>query len=141
DYPLDRKGLQRGPELQRLEHALSLREQSESERAETASRLAQQERDSLLARLAASIAHEVRNPLAGLMNGVSTLKRFGEDPEVRAHTISLFEQGLSSIQRAVDVTLSTYRRRSGASILSGRDICDLQLLIGPEARRAQVTLK
>ncbi|SDG38656.1 sensor histidine kinase [Pelagibacterium luteolum] len=138
--PSDLQVLQQGPEMRRLEHALSLREQSETERVETASRMAQQERDALLARLAASIAHEVRNPLSGLMNGVSTLKRFGDEPGVREQTIALFEQGLAQIQRVVDVTLSTYRRRSGAARLSGQDIRDLELLIAPDARRAQVAL-
>src|SRR5690606_38528904 len=71
--------LRRGPELSRLEHALSLREQSEAQRAVSATRIAEQERYALLARLAASIAHEVRNPLAGLKNGVSTLRRYGQD--------------------------------------------------------------
>lgn len=132
--------LRRGPELDRLEHALALREQSEAERALTASHLAQQERDSLLAKLAASIAHEVRNPLAGLKNGVSTLKRYGDDEAVRQQTVTLLDHGLAAIERVVDVTLSTYRRRSGARILRGQDICDLELLVGSEARRAGVLL-
>lgn len=136
----ERRQLRSGPELRRLEHALMLRERSEAERAQSASRMAQQERDSLLAKLAASIAHEVRNPLAGLKNGVSTLKRYGEDEKVRQQTIALFDQGLNAIERVVDVTLSTYRRRSGAKILSGQDICDLELLVGSEARRAQINL-
>lgn len=132
--------LRHGPEFRRLEHALQLREQSEAAKASSATRLAQQERDSLLAKLAASIAHEVRNPLAGLKNGLSTFKRYGSDEAVRAQTIALFEQGLDAIERVVDVTLSTYRRRSGARVLSGRDISDLDLLVGSEARRVKVVL-
>ena len=102
--------------------------------------MAQQERDGLLARMAASIAHEVRNPLAGLKNGISTLRRFGEREEVRKETLDFLENGLDSIGRVVDVTLSTYRRRSGAKLLSARDIQDLELLIAPEARRAGAIL-
>jgi signal transduction histidine kinase len=104
-------GLRRGDELRRLEAALALREKSEAERAQVLSSVAQQERDALLARMAAAVAHEVRNPLAGLMNGVSTMKRFGDKPEVREQTLKLLEQGLDSIRRVVEVTLSTYRRR------------------------------
>lgn len=135
------KQWRQGDELRQLEAALSLRERSEAERVRLVEQMAQQERDALLARMAAGIAHEVRNPLAGLKNGVSTLKRFGDRPEVRDQTLDLIEKGLDSIGRVVDVTLSTYRRRSGNSRLSARDIRDLDLLIQPEARRAGVELR
>ncbi|WP_051469638.1 sensor histidine kinase [Chelativorans sp. J32] len=133
-------GLRRGDELRRLEAALALREKSEAERAQVLSDVAEQERDALLARMAAGIAHEVRNPLAGLMNGVSTLKRFGDEPRVREETVKLLEQGLESIGRVVDVTLATYRRRSERRILAGRDIQDLDLLIRPEAKHVGVDI-
>ncbi|WP_208997380.1 sensor histidine kinase [Pannonibacter phragmitetus] len=130
----------RGDELRQLKAALALREQSEAQRVSMLEQMAQQERDGLLARMAASIAHEVRNPLAGLKNGISTLRRFGEREEVRKETLDFLENGLDSIGRVVDVTLSTYRRRSGAKLLSARDIQDLELLIAPEARRAGAIL-
>ncbi|WP_430511323.1 sensor histidine kinase [Pannonibacter phragmitetus] len=59
---------------------------------------------------------------------------------MRKETLDFLENGLDSIGRVVDVTLSTYRRRSGAKLLSMRDIRDLELLIAPEARRAGVIL-
>lgn len=129
-----------GGELRQLEAALALREQSEAQRAAMLEQMAQQERDSLLARMAAGIAHEVRNPLAGLKNGISTLRRFGEREEVRKETLDFLENGLDSIGRVVDVTLSTYRQRSGNRMVVARDIQDLELLIAPEARRARVQL-
>jgi signal transduction histidine kinase len=134
-------GWRRGDELQRLEMALALRQQSEAERAGLLERMAQQERDALLARMAAAIAHEVRNPLAGLKNGVSTLKRFGDMPHVRQQTVELLESGLDSISRVVDVTLSTYRRRSGNTRLTAREIRDLGLLVQPAAQRTGVDLR
>ena len=130
----------RGDELRQLETALALREQSEAQRVSILEQMAQQERDGLLARMVASIAHEVRNPLAGLKNGVSTLRRFGDRADVREETLTFLENGLDSIGRVVDVTLSTYRRRSGSKLVSARDIRDLELLIAPEARRAGVGL-
>lgn len=132
--------LHRGPEVRRLEYALRLREQSEAERAATADQIAQQERDAILARLAASVAHEVRNPLAGIKNGVSTLRRFGDDKDIREETIDLLDKGLLTIERVVDVTLATYRRRSHAGSISGRDIRDLEFLLRHEADRAQVQI-
>lgn len=130
----------RGDELRRLEAALSIREKFEAQRVAMMEKLAQQERDGLLARMAASIAHEVRNPLAGLKNGVSTLKRFGDREEVRRETLEFLENGLDSIGRVVDVTLSTYRRRSGERVIGAREVRDLELLVGPEAKRAAVKL-
>ena len=132
--------LRKGHELQRLEAALALRERSEADRARILEQMAQQERDALLARMAAAIAHEVRNPLAGLKNGVSTLRRFGDQPHVREQTVALLETGLDSIGRVVDVTLSTYRRRPGRTRIVARDIRDLELLILPTAQRADVAL-
>lgn len=117
-----------------------LRERSETERMKLVENMAQQERDALLARMAAAIAHEVRNPLAGLKNGVSTLRRFGDREEVRGEVADLLERGLESIGRVVDVTLSTYRRRAENRKLTARDIRDVDLLVRPEAERRSITL-
>jgi signal transduction histidine kinase len=141
DGNLAEAGLRRGHELQRLEAALALRERSEADRVRIMEQMAQQERDALLARMAAAIAHEVRNPLAGLKNGVSTLRRFGDLPHVREQTVELLESGLDSIGRVVDVTLSTYRRRPGPTRLAARDLRDLELLILPTAQHAEVALR
>lgn len=130
-----------GNELRRLEAALVLRERSEAERLKVLEGVAQQERDALLARMAAGIAHEVRNPLAGLKNGVSTLKRYGDRPEIRAQTLDIIDRGLDSIGRVVDVALSTYRRRTGDARLSAADIGDLGVLLKPDAERAGVFLE
>jgi signal transduction histidine kinase len=141
DHGSVQPGWRKGDELQRLEMALALRQQSEAERAGLLEQMAQQERDALLARMAAAIAHEVRNPLAGLKNGVSTLKRFGDMPHVRQQTVELLENGLDSISRVVDVTLSTYRRRSGNTRLTAREIRDLGLLVQPAAQQTGVDLR
>lgn len=130
----------RNSEIMRLEMALSMRERSEADKARQLEKLAEQERDALLARMAASVAHEVRNPLAGLKNSVSTLRHFGDRPEVLEETATILETGLASIERVVDVTLSTYRRRSGIRKVTSKDIRDIDLLIGAEARHHGVEL-
>jgi signal transduction histidine kinase len=96
--------------------------------------------DALLAKLAAGLAHEVRNPLAGLLNAVSTLRRFGDDPAVRRDTLDLVERGLRSIGRVADTMLATYRPSAGRMRFFRDDLDDLQLLVTPEARRRHVTL-
>lgn len=96
--------------------------------------------DALLAKLAAGLAHEVRNPLAGLLNAVSTLRRFGDDPAVRRDTLDLIERGLRSIGRVADTMLATYRPAAGRMRFDREDLADLQLLVTPEARRRHVGL-
>lgn len=128
-------------EVADLEAALVLRQQGEELRTRTIQRIAQAERDALLARVAATLAHEVRNPLAGILNALSTFRRYGDDRKVRDETLDIIEGGLRSIERIAEVTLSTYRRRTGHQDLSGQDILDLQLLIAPEIRKKNLRME
>ncbi|WP_226575434.1 sensor histidine kinase [Acuticoccus sediminis] len=141
ESPDGRSARRHGTELTRLEAALALRERSEAMRRQSLSVAAERERDAVLARLAATLAHEVRNPLAGLMNALSTLRRYGDDPEVRQRNVDLLARGLDSIGSIVDVTLAAYRRRSGRRRLTGREIRELDLLVATQARHADVTIR
>lgn len=127
-------------ELLEIETILTLRREDDKSREDMAQRLAQMERDQVLARLAATMAHEVRNPLAGIRNAFSTLRRFGDDKSVRNETLDIIEGGLDSLQRLTDVTLSTYRRRSGVGILGASDIEDLALIVSPQVKERNLSL-
>ncbi|SFV37310.1 Signal transduction histidine kinase [Devosia crocina] len=127
-------------EIIELETILALRREDEKTREAMAQRLAQLERDQVLARLAATLAHEVRNPLSGIRNAFSTLRRFGDDKAVREETLDIIEGGLASLQRLTDVTLSTYRRRSGDGVITAADIKDLALIISPQAKEKHLEL-
>lgn len=52
-------------------------------------------------RLAAGIAHEVNNPLAGMLNAVRALKSRKMSPEKQAEYLDMVEEGLIRIQRTV----------------------------------------
>src|ERR1700761_2882838 len=67
------------------------------EREAMAVRLAQRERESVLGRLAATVAHEVRNPLGGMSTALDTVRKFGDDIGVRAKALDLIERGLLRI--------------------------------------------
>ena len=47
------------------------------------------ERMAAVGRLTASIAHEINNPLGGMLNAISTLKRYGSPDLLDQKTISL----------------------------------------------------
>ena len=128
-------------EISRLREAISERLAAERAHNLALADLGEKERNALLAKLAAGLAHEVRNPLAGLLNAVSTLRRFGDKPDVRAETLDLVERGLRSIERVADAMLSTYRPAPGRARFSREDLVDIQLLVAPEAKRRQLSLE
>ncbi len=135
-----RRGQYLSSEILEIETILFTRRKDDLSRAEMGQRLAQIERDQVLARLAATLAHEVRNPLAGIRNAFSTLRRFGDDKQAREETLDIIEGGLDSLQRLTDVTLSTYRRRPGDGVIEASDIRDLALIVSPQVKDKQLKI-
>ncbi|MGD9828440.1 MAG: sensor histidine kinase [Hyphomicrobiaceae bacterium] len=114
--------------------------EAQRERERLAIDLAEQSQSAALGRLAATIAHEVRNPLAGLTTAVSTLRHFGERAEVRDKSLGFLERGLDAIDRIVTSTLNLYRPVNDRR-LSPADFEDLEHLIQPAVKRAQLDLE
>ncbi|MEZ5832441.1 MAG: HAMP domain-containing sensor histidine kinase [Dongiaceae bacterium] len=102
---------------------------AQSEREAMAIELAKQEQLAMLGRLASSMAHEVNNPLGGLMNAVDTLEAHGEDPAVRSRIIDLLRRGLRGIQQVVRATLVTYKSEHHTRQLTNADLQDLRFMI------------
>lgn len=132
---------QAGAEIAQLNDAIEQRLRFEEERTAALADQSERERNAALAKLAAGLAHEVRNPLAGLLNAVSTLRRFGDQPKVREDTLNLIERGLRSIERVADAMLATWRPDPGRTHFLGDDLRDLRILVGPEARRCGTNLE
>ncbi len=110
------------------------------EREALAARLAERERESVLGRLAATVAHEVHNPLGGISTAVNTVRKFGDDPDVRSKSIDLIERGLWSIRDVVDSVLAFHRMPPDSRGLTPNDMDDLRALIEPEVRRRSLQL-
>lgn len=96
------------------------------------------ERMAAVGRLTASIAHEINNPLGGMLNAISTLKRYGQPDLQTQKTIALLERGLSQIRETVAALLVEAKVKSRP--VSRQDIEDVRVLIGPAANKAKATV-
>ena len=128
-------------EFRRLFAAFNTMAQAVRERESLSRQLAEEERLASLGRLASGMAHEINNPLGGILNAVDTLKQHGGRAEVRGRTLDLIERGLKGIRDVVRTTLVTYRMDEGMPrSLQPEDVNDLKLLIGPEVARKNLGL-
>ncbi len=96
------------------------------------------ERMAAVGRLTASIAHEINNPLGGMLNAISTLKRYGTPDPLNLKTIGLLERGLSQIRDTVAALL--VEARISSRELSARDLDDVRLLVAPGAHSQNTDL-
>ena len=130
----------RDGETTQLLHAYNRMAHAMQERESLLTRMAQQEREAVLGRLAATLAHEIRNPLAGVMTAIETLRKFGEQPQARIEALDFMERGMQALADVADATLTTHRPPGGSHAFGPLDIQDLQRLVEPQARHGGVTL-
>ncbi len=96
------------------------------------------ERMALTGRIASALAHEVNNPLGGMMNVISNLRMKGiSDPFVEK-TTNLLERGLKQISESIAALMSQARREH--TLLSATDLEDLQTLSAPVAQHRAIRI-
>ena len=115
------------PELQELLAAYNWMVESVREREAFAQRHAHIEREAMLGRMSAALAHEVRNPLGGLRTAVQTLRQFGDRADVRQESLGFIDRGVEALQAVVDASLRTFR--PGTARLRREDIEDIPLMV------------
>jgi len=109
-------------------------------KADTERRLAERERFVSLGRLSSSLAHEINNPLGGLLTATDTIQKFADRPDVVRQSAGLLQRGLGHLRDVARATLEQNRLdRQGAS-LSLDDFDDLHVLMQPETARRFQTL-
>ena len=129
-----------GPEWSRLFRQFNRMADAVSEREMLLTRVADEERLASLGKLASSVAHEINNPLGGILNAVDTIKVHGDDPRVRSNAIELVDRGLRGMRDVVRSILVTYKEDRESRDLTPADLDDLMILIRPEIRRKQIVL-
>ncbi len=109
-------------------------------KAEADRRLAERERFVSLGRLSSSLAHEINNPLGGLLNAVDTVQKYADRPDVVRESADLLRRGLGHMRDVARATLDLNRLDHTGAVLAAEDFHDLKLLIEPEISRQQQRL-
>ncbi|MDK1020583.1 MAG: ATP-binding protein [Candidatus Hydrogenedentes bacterium] len=95
--------------------------------------MAVSEKLAALGRITAGVAHEVNNPLAGLLNCIDTLKKHPDDKQLMERYLPLLDKGLNRIRNIVgsllvELRVEDAREVSGLSCLEDlRDIVEAEI--------------
>lgn len=96
------------------------------------------ERLAAVGRVAAAIAHEINNPLGGMLNAIDTACRHGQSDALTRKSLGLLERGLLQIRSTVSALL--VEARLDTPQLVAQDWEDLRVLIKPQLEARQVEL-
>ncbi len=126
------------PDLSRLFETYNQMSAMAESKAEVERRMAERERFVGLGRLASSLAHEINNPLGGLLNATDTILVYADRPDVVRQSAKLVDRGIRHLRDVARAILDQHRFDAETSRLSRDDFDDLRLLIEPEcALKAQ----
>lgn len=126
-------------ELGRLFKAYNRTLQQLREKALIEREVIHSERLVAIGQLAAGIAHEINNPLLGMLTSINTLRHHG-DPDARTiKTLTLLERGLTQIKETVGALLVDAKLNSRD--LAPQDVDDVRTLIAPQAHKKGVTIE
>ncbi|MBI4938760.1 MAG: HAMP domain-containing histidine kinase [Nitrosomonadales bacterium] len=89
-----------------------------------------------IGRLTAGIAHEINNPLGGMLNAISTYKRHGTQDALTLKTLSILERGLIQIKETVAALLVEAKSKSRP--FDRNDVEDIRTLIQPDVKAKHI---
>lgn len=128
-------------ELARLFQTYNAMSDAVQAKAEAERRLAERERFVSLGRLSSSLAHEINNPLGGLLNATDTIRTYADRPDVVRDAADLLDRGLRHLRDVARATLEQNRMDRSGQPLRPEDFDDLRLLFGPEVSRLDQKLE
>lgn len=98
------------------------------------------ERLAAVGRLTAGIAHEINNPLAGMLTAIDTFRKHAPDPDkMTLSTLALLERGLLQIKQTVAALLVETKAKDRA--FTPEDVNDVLILVEAQARTRQLALQ
>jgi signal transduction histidine kinase len=128
-------------ELARLFNTYNAMTGAVEAKAEAERRLAERERYVSLGRLSSSLAHEINNPLGGLLNATDTILQFSDRPEAVRQSARLIRRGLKHLRDVSRATLEQHRLQRDGARMTRDDFDDLRLLFEPETARLEQSLE
>lgn len=124
------------PELDKIGQAvLQLLDETET-RHKAQSRAFSFQRLAAVGRITAVVAHEINNPLAGLLTATQTLRLHGSSVDIRKKTIELIERGLHQISSTVNALIPQARIENRPLVIE--DLSDMMTLVQSTAERFKV---
>ncbi len=85
--------------------------------------------DTGLGRLSSLLAHEINNPLGGLLNATDTIRSYADRPEVVKQSAELLDRGPHHLRDVARAMLGQYWLDRRGMPLSAEDFADLRLLV------------
>ena len=128
----------RGDEIGQLITSFNRMAEELEEKRKLAGEMAANEKVIALGRIAAGVAHEVNNPLAGMLNCLSTLRANSNDPELVSRYLAMIETGLKKIEALVKDLLVELRVENAHEIADQSCLEDVRDLIAAEIDPAHI---
>ncbi|MCU0949856.1 MAG: HAMP domain-containing histidine kinase [Burkholderiaceae bacterium] len=97
------------------------------------------ERLAAVGRVSAAIAHEINNPLGGMLNAIDTAQRHADPDPFTRKTLGLLGRGLQQIRTTVSALL--VEARLDSPLLDAQDWQDLHTLVLPQVQARGLALR
>ncbi len=127
------------PELSRIGDAVNQLMGELEQRKLAEDRALSAERLAAVGRMTAAVAHEINNPLAGLLTATQTLRLHGRSDDIRTRTLDLLDRGLQQIRTTVAALLP--QARIDDRPLEPGDLEDIVTLVRVSASKLQVEIR
>jgi signal transduction histidine kinase len=126
------------PELGRITQAVSALVEALEQRAKAEARALSAERLAAVGRMTAAVAHEINNPLMGLLTATQTVRLHGDNASIRERTVEVLDRGLQQIRTTLAALLPQARIEDRP--LEPGDLDDVMALVRASAQSQSTAL-